>query len=575
MPAAGPSALERLVRILGELPERRGGIDARPEYQQDWAEARLSPAYHYKAGCVDDPAAVGRLNAGGLRYESLEMGATRWLAIVPREAYERRDRKLPLLLVFHRENYDDPFWAMKTLEKYSGHIDGAAQKKDRSLIFIVGNGAPVRMFGGMVTEGVQNYCGDKDRILVDLSAVRENGLSLKQLEGFAYPLEDGSDAGDPDACVELFDGIPALNFCRRWATPWRPHPPDGAGDGTVDRELMIRSEMGRKILEGRIFMSAHRSPDSPGARAYWRGMGLCCDTRFAEGERWAIFVPTGAGPGKLPVVVCLHEVNEPNDHGIVAGFSMFRGFCDVAAQGGCAVIFFAMESPRGNDLICGILDDAASRYPVDLSRVYITGHSHNGHFAQEFARRHPKAIACVAPMGNSPGLPTPAVSHEAVAVDDGRAALMETMDMPTCILCGCKEVGCLVPVNKAGRAFEAGINVEGYAASAEGKIAMWNRRLKAQRCPEQRAEDVLAAASSPCKATRELGFPSDRAETVYIDGFDHYIADLKNADGNFHFRVVAVENAPHMIAPSMCGVAWSYMRRFARDRDSGAAIELL
>ena len=152
--------------------------------------------------------------------------------------------------------------------------------------------------------------------------------------------------------------------------------------------------------------------------------------------------------------------------------------------------------------------------------------------------------------------------------------MMETMDMPTCILCGCKEVGCLVPVNKAGHAFEAGINVQGYAASPEGKIEMWNRRLKAERCPQQIPEKVMAAAKSSNKAERELGFWADRAETVYLDGFEHYIGDIRNVDGKFHFRVIAIENLSHMVSPSMNLCAWNFMRRFARNRETGEVIEL-
>jgi len=569
-----PSSLEILVRAIGLTNEDRGTVDTDPRYDRDIEEVKKSPAYHYKTGCLDDPEMIADLNSRGLHYETLEMGATRGIVITPLENHESKERKLPVLITFHKEDYFDPFWAMKTLHIYEARVEDAAVKQDRTHVFIVSNNEPARMFANMVTDCIQNYSGDKKKIYIDVSLLTGSGQKLREIEGYFYKDESGTVVADPDACIESFDGVDVLNYSGRWASPWRPHAINGASDGTVNAEWQIHSEFGRKMLERRRFSAMYSSPDDPGAQEYWKRMGLNYNSHYVNDERWVIFTPMSSALEKLPVVVCLSEVNEPNDHGIIEAFSTFREYCDIAAQGDCVVIFFAMEAPRWNDWICDILKDAETMYPVDLSRVYMTGHSHNGHFTQEFARRHPDVLAAIAPLGNSPGLPTPAVSHEAVSVTDEMAARMETMDMPTCILCGCKEVGGMVPINKTAHAFEAGINVEGYAASAQGKMDMWNRRLKAMRCPLQSDEALLAAAESPNKAVRELGFPSEKAETVYYDGFEHYIADVKNVDGNNHFRVIAIENMPHMVVPSMHIFAWNYMRRFARDRQTGQVIEL-
>ncbi|MCD8106135.1 MAG: hypothetical protein LUF35_14350 [Lachnospiraceae bacterium] len=571
---AAPAAIETLVQALGQLPEERGTVDENPLYSVDREEAKTRPEYHYKAGCLDMPVVIEKLQAKGLHYESLEMGATRWLVIMPQELLDSRDRKVPLLIVFHKEDYDDPCWAMKTLELYASYNNAAAEKKDRTILYLVSNQEPCRMFQGMITEGIQNYCGDRDRVYVDLSNLKKNGLALKDLQDFHYCDRNGETVTDPDAQIEELDGIPVLNFSWRWVTPWRPHPIGGANDGTIDLNWLYRSGEGEKLLRQNQFMMRFSSVKDPDVLTYWDQMGLNCGIHYVNEERWVIFTPKHPALEKLPVVVVFEEVNEPDDHAPIQAFGNYMTYAEIAAQGDCALIFFAMESPRLNDWLCEILADAGRQYPLDLSRVYLTGHSHNGHFVQEFARRHPELVACIAPLGNSPGLPTPEVSHEAVSVDDERAAKMETMDMPTCILCGCKEVGCMVPINEAGHAFEAGINVQGYAASAEGKTAMWQRRLKAERCPQQSTEEVMAAASSPNKAIRALGFPADRAETLWLDGFEHYIGDIRNIDGNYHFRVVAIENLSHMVAPSMNLCAWNYMRQFARDLKSGKVIEL-
>jgi poly(3-hydroxybutyrate) depolymerase len=58
-------------------------------------------------------------------------------------------------------------------------------------------------------------------------------------------------------------------------------------------------------------------------------------------------------------------------------------------------------------LLHEILEDAEKGYPLDRSRVYATGHSHNGRFAAEYMRRHQRDIAALATLGNEPGQLSP------------------------------------------------------------------------------------------------------------------------------------------------------------------------
>ena len=81
-------------------------------------------------------------------------------------------------------------------------------------------------------------------------------------------------------------------------------------------------------------------------------------------------------------------------------------------------MFFAAEDPDDNDVLCDIIKDAVKKYPIDEQRVYITGHSHNGHFTREFAYRHADIIAAAASLGNFPGLPKPEESGEVVLCPD-------------------------------------------------------------------------------------------------------------------------------------------------------------
>ena len=104
------------------------------------------------------------------------------------------------------------------------------------------------------------------------------------------------------------------------------------------------------------------------------------------------------------------------------------------------------------------------------------------------------------------------------------------------------------------------------------RIEDWKRRLYAMRCPVPSDDEIIAAGRD--KAEKMLGFPCDRTDLIYAEGSECYIGDIKNVDGKFHFRTVAMENIPHTTVRFMHVLAWSYLRRFARNLETGEVVEL-
>jgi hypothetical protein len=72
---------------------------------------------------------------------------------------------------------------------------------------------------------------------------------------------------------------------------------------------------------------------------------------------------------------------------------------------------------------------------------------------------------------------------------------------------------------------------------------------------------------------RKLGVPVDEGRVLWLDGFEHYIGDYINEDGKRWLRMVRIDNMPHTVTASMLTMAWSFLRRFARDPQSGKIIE--
>ena len=259
-------------------------------------------------------------------------------------------------------------------------------------------------------------------------------------------------------------------------------------------------------------------------------------------------------------MLIFHEVSYSNPFLSLMALSDFYEYCDLVAQGQLICLFFALESPDDNDLFMDILHDAAGIFPINKSRVYVTGHSHNGHFTSEFMRRHHQELAAVATLGNGHGLLAPGYTHEVVKVTDEMVELMSTFDMP------------LININAITE--NEFVNYKVDSQGYKNAVDSWQRRLKAFNCPQKTFDEIAATRNSTDLATKVIGVPNDGTAVQLKYGCECYIADIKNNTGKKHLRLVTLENLPHMPAPQMPDLSWDFVRRFARDLETGEVVEL-
>jgi len=66
----------------------------------------------------------------------------------------------------------------------------------------------------------------------------------------------------------------------------------------------------------------------------------------------------------------------------------------------------------------------------------------------------------------------------------------------------------------------------------------------------------------------------DRSSVRILDGFRHYIGDVRDTNGHYYLRMVGHENMPHLPTPAMLNLAWEFMSRFARNLNTGEIREL-
>ncbi len=236
------------------------------------------------------------------------------------------------------------------------------------------------------------------------------------------------------------------------------------------------------------------------------------------------------------------------------------------------LLWFVLENRDENDMLHDILMRTAGEEKLDLSRVYITGHSHDGSFATEYAFRHPGDIAALATLGNTPGLRHTEKTMPFFIFNSERCEEMRQWDIPTVNICGCCEFRDMIPLYDAGDHRRAG-QTEGNN-DIMYNVESWKARLRAYCCPPRTTEEILATKNSRSKVERVLGIPADKKEILYMDGYENYIADIRNEEGRYHLRMIALQNMPHTVTPLMIDLSWSFLCRFARNLKNGETVEL-
>lgn len=567
------STIYPLIQWLGNNEKVDDTPYAKPVDGLYGEDCRVLPFYDRKTNCVSIPEVVKYWNDRGVHYERRSQGGLTWLIMCPTKCLSDYSTKLKTLVVMHRENILDPYWAMKTLDRYKSYNDMVAEDQDLIIVYICSNGPDVnRVYVNILQEAYVFVPGDTREVYFDVSAVYDSGFKISQIPGFTYVDANGAPVADPDSCVTKLGKaqVPVLDITGRWENRCslsrdQISKLNWSCDG-FDLSKTIHCETGRRIAEGMVLEYQFDTVEDPGFIAYWDRMGLNYESHNTKLRRWTSCVPksTLEDRKKIPAICVMQEVNRANEHLAVTEASYFYEYFRIAAQGQCILINFVLEDPEGNEILEDILKEAIDTYPIDPARVYIAGHSHNGHYSLEFASRHPNLIAAVATFGNSPGLQNSGITP----MTPERAAVFSKVDMPVIILNGCKESGHHYPM------LSSYTNAYGIPVNVDERIADWQLRLKVSNCPMKTDTEIRAAANSDNYAMRMLGIPGDWGETIWVDGLEVYIVDTKNNNGKIHLRVVGEENMPHNTSPVQQELSWSFMRRFARNQETGEIVEL-
>lgn len=507
----------------------------------------------------------------GLKRQGLHFHTTRHcIYITPIEHLDKKGYTDAMDTLFILANIDFEYenWAMDTLEQYQAYIDLAAEKY-MSIMFIGSDGSHYADCISLIQEAIVLFHYNYNRLYLDVSPVIKAG----------HKLTDGVGIDNPDDYVINLGGfIDALDISGRWANKislTQELIMHQGGNAAYLPDKVVFSVEGKKMAEAISLELQYNDAKDPKLLRHFDDMGLKYDFNQFRGEQWIMFTPKAVlkkPDKKIPVMCILQEVGAFDPHQAVTAFSYCYEYFNIAAQGDCMLLFFALEGFDDNNLLHDILEEAKKVYPLDSERIYITGHSHNGRFTAEYMRRFPKDIAAMATLGNEPGQIPPEYTSGFFQVSDEKIDLQSHIDMPTINISGYLERNCMFPLYSDAPNPKPGSWIA--LNTKEKRMESWQRRLKSARCPATTIEKIAATQFSDDYVERMLGIPADKTECLYIDGHENYIADIKNVDGKYHLRIVALGNMPHTITPTMINLTWSYVRRFARNQETGATVEL-
>ncbi len=331
-----------------------------------------------------------------------------------------------------------------------------------------------------------------------------------------------------------------------------------------DFDRHIRSMAGKRQAEGIRLEYECLDPHDPKMDAHFAQRGIRCEDHYA-GHVWYVTLTPEcvfSQPGhKLPLLIVMKEPRTCFPGVMQTAFQFYYDFIELCARGESAMLFFALETPWDNDKVLpGIIEEALCSYPIDPRRVYLTGQSHNGYYALEFYRTHPKLIAAAATLCDPVGLQVGARIDYYKPRAEEIIASFRAYDFP------------LIDIN--GNLENSYCKSDRSPKKIDDDVFYFQNRLAAFKLPMRSREEILAARTSPDYATRRNGVPADRTEVRYLMGGEVYVSDFQREDGKWYFRYISLENTPHMIMPQMAELSWEFLRRFARDNDTGAVIEL-
>lgn len=323
------------------------------------------------------------------------------------------------------------------------------------------------------------------------------------------------------------------------------------GNSSYDFDRFVNSEFGEIYAMYANLAVQYRDNMDEGLLAHWREAGMEKTLVHPEGaedhqQDYYVYTPVDMAEGaQYPLVIVNHG------SGANARVCESFGWIELAGREGFMLVMSENVEP---EFLHGVLEEVKAAYPVDASRVYMTGTSMGGMASKKFAGLYPDEVAAIAPMN---------VSFAFIDGEDGDAQALAARGMPMLFVAGTSDVYNPLPVRDAG----------GSMGSFDG----WNALVTMQGfeeyaiTPEESAA-LLDETTDLLEHYTGLRLPEATVHS-YVNNRT-FQCDFTNDAGVTMLSLVIEENGSHEPLGHDVDFAWDFLKRFARDTETGELIVL-
>lgn len=327
-----------------------------------------------------------------------------------------------------------------------------------------------------------------------------------------------------------------------------------------DMEAYVNTKLAEGVINNMYYFLNYTDQMDPDVVSYWESMGVKKELHDADDEKrnWASYTPLSAyeeenKDRKYPVVFVLHGNNNPIWIAETWGFAQYG-----AEQEYITVIPWADNGDAIVEEFGRILEELEENYPIDTSRIYVSGFSKGARSSQEVAVAYPDTVAAIAAGGQFlNGSEAEFGNYTAEQVEG-----LREKKMPILQYSGTFDSSKVYPMS-----------IEGKGATVEEKITGFNQWIPAAGIDDYTLtlEDSLALANDEDIVKQKLGIDCETTEVVTLDT-DYYIGSFQDDEGVTTLEFIAVEGEPHWPSQYMASFAWDFFEQFSRDTETGELI---
>lgn len=350
------------------------------------------------------------------------------------------------------------------------------------------------------------------------------------------------------------------------------------GDKRFDVDAYFNSPDAKDHSEGMQAMM--RGEMSLQTDEYWRnyGKGMKKELHNAEDplNKWAAYLPLaavnemecGASTGRrFPLIFSLHGAHNPIL--MTEGYGMTQ----LAAREECIVI--APEN-ENEESILALIDYAKNHYPLDESRIYLTGYSFGGCMTTRNGWKHPELFAGMGWGGmlfatQMPGHELDGQWYPEYTVTEAMKQRMEELEMPFLLFMGENEMLELLPFWRDQSEVGPGHVIP---LMSKDKKEAFNNLRRAAGCAPVDFKEKEYYENHADSVVRSIGAEFERTEIREDRGRKYFIGDSVKPDGECLFRTVAAEKMHHSVTRMWAELIWEQIGKFARDPETKKLIRL-